>query len=156
VNKLLLTAATVLVPSIAFSDELTFKSLCHNIGAASPQEQLGDRENHAISVGNFVCQVQTGPLAGGLVTGDATYEWDKGVGVLKVGGAVYRKGPSILVESLDSKIELVMDSGKVTGWAATGKTTWVAGNIPEMIGKTATWTAKPVSPNDFEVVDVIK
>lgn len=61
---------------------LTFRLLCQSVGVG-PQEPLGDREGHNLSVTNYSCRVEGGPLDGGLVTGNTIYEWDKinGIGL---------------------------------------------------------------------------
>jgi hypothetical protein len=54
-------------PSSANAQELHNHIVCRNVGAFTP-EQLGDREGHALSIGEVSCQVTGGPLAGAVVT----------------------------------------------------------------------------------------
>jgi hypothetical protein len=52
----------------AMAQSPTYRSVCHVVGAA-PQEPLGDREGHAISVTSCTCRVEGGDLDGGVLTG---------------------------------------------------------------------------------------
>ncbi len=64
------TAVTFLVAAPeAVAQEYDSISTCQSFGSA-PSEPIGDREGHSLSFGEVSCHVDTGPLAGGIVTAD--------------------------------------------------------------------------------------
>ena len=48
--------------------------LCRDVAAFTP-EQLGDREGHALSIGQSSCEVTEGPVAGAVQTETNMWEW---------------------------------------------------------------------------------
>jgi hypothetical protein len=60
----------------AIAEESTSTWTCQIIGSGA-REPLGDREGHAISVSDYSCYIESGPFAGGDVTGTNVWEWDK-------------------------------------------------------------------------------
>ncbi len=81
-------ALAAVMPS-AIAQESTFTYTCQTVGTAPP-EPLGDREGHAISVSEISCRAESGPLAGGVMTGTTIWEWDKTNGVVVSGNSVIR------------------------------------------------------------------
>ena len=67
--------AFALAAPSATAQELHGHQVCRIVGASAP-EQLGDREGHALSIGQTSCQVTEGPLAGAVVTETSMLEWD--------------------------------------------------------------------------------
>jgi hypothetical protein len=93
-----LLKASGIVTAIAFAafapnasaQEMSFKEICQRVGAFAP-EPVGDREGHSISVGQYSCRVESGPMDGAVVTGNVIIDWDKSNGVEVLGDAVVRK-----------------------------------------------------------------
>jgi hypothetical protein len=50
------------------------KSTCQQVGGVSP-EPIGDRDGHLMSIEQLICKVESGALAGGVVTVTAVWEW---------------------------------------------------------------------------------
>ena len=134
---------------------ITYTGLCQTIGT-SPQEPLGDREGHAVSVSSFTCRVEGGPLDGGVLTGTTIYEWDKTAAVGLSGNGVVRKAGSTAVYQLgEFKNSLTMADGKVTGFLASGQGTYkmATGSAASLAGKTFSYVARPNGSSQF-VIDV--
>ena len=134
---------------------ITYKCLCHNIGTG-PQEPLGDREDHAVSVTSYTCRVEGGPLDGGVLTGTTIYEWDKTNAVGLSGNGVGRKAGGTAVYQLgEFKNSLTMADGKVTGFLASGQGTYkmATGSAASLAGKTFSYVARPNGSSQF-VIDV--
>ena len=128
---------------------------CNAVGYTPPQP-LGDQKGHSISVSEFTCRVEGGPLDGGLVTGGSIWEWHKSHAVLLSGMGVTRKpGTTLAWKQLDGKMELVMSDGKVTGVKGSGhgRYTLATGAAADRKGKTSSFTFKSVGPGQW-VVDV--
>jgi hypothetical protein len=47
----------------AIAQEITFASTCQGVGNGAP-EPLGDRDGHTISVADYSCHVDSGPMSG--------------------------------------------------------------------------------------------
>lgn len=142
------------VPSYAQAP-LTYKCLCQTIGT-SPQEPLGDREGHAVSVSSYTCRIEGGPLDGGVMTGNTIYEWDKTNAAGLSGNGVARKAGAMFVYQLgEFKTALTMADGKVTGFLGTGQGTYklATGAAATLAGKTYSYTARPNGSGQF-VVDI--
>jgi hypothetical protein len=134
---------------------LAYKFLCHSIGTG-PQEPLGDREGHNLSVSSYSCRVEGGPLDGGVVTGNAIYEWDKTNAMGLSGNGVGRKAGAMLVFQLgEFKNALTLADGKVTGFLATGQGTYklATGAAAPLAGKTFSYTSRPNGWGQF-VIDI--
>jgi hypothetical protein len=132
---------------------LTYRYLCQSIGTG-PQEPLGDRDGHNISVYSYSCRVEGGPLDGGVVTGNAIYEWDKTNAVGLTGNGVVRKpGAAAVFQLSDFKNALTVVDGKVTGFLAAGHGTYklATGTAAPLAGKTYTYTGRPNGPGQFAV-----
>ena len=132
---------------------LTYKLLCQTIGT-SPQEPLGDRESHAVSVTSYTCRVEGGPLDGGVMTGTSIYEWDKTNATGLSGNGVARKAGAMFVYQLgEFKATRTMADGKVTGFVATGQGTYkmATGSAAFLAAKTFTYTARNSGSNQFEI-----
>jgi hypothetical protein len=57
----------------AVAQETSFKQICQEVGGNAP-EPVGDREGHTITVSQYSCRVDSGPMSGGVVTGTAIWE----------------------------------------------------------------------------------
>ncbi len=143
-------ALATVVPS-AVAQEITSTYTCQEVGTAPP-ESLGDREGHAISVSPASCRVDSGPFAGGLLTGTTIWEWDKTNGVLVSSNGVIRKpGSTVVYQGIEGKIALTVVDGKVTGVTGSGRNTirLATGAAASLAGKSSTWTAKSTGPGQF-------
>jgi len=141
-------------PSFA-QTPLTYKFFCQSVGTG-PQEPLGDRDGHNLSVVTYSCRVEGGPLDGGLVTGNAIYEWDKINATGLTGNGVVRKpGAAAVLQLADFKNTLTMADGKVTGFLATGQGTYklATGSASSLAGKTFSYTSRPNGWGQF-VIDI--
>jgi hypothetical protein len=141
------------VPQAFAQTPVTYKCYCHNIGTA-PQEPLGDREGHSISVSSYSCRVEGGPLDGGVLTGASIFEWDKTNGLGLSGDGVGRKAGAALVYQLSTfKNTLSVADGKVTGFLATGRGTYklATGGASSLSGRSFTYTARPAGSGQFTI-----
>ena len=149
-------AALALTSTVALAQSgQTARLYCHAVGSSQP-EPLGDREGHAISIGEIACRVEGGLADGGLLTGTIIYEWDKANGVLLSGIGVTRKpGATTSYQHTEGKITLIMSDGKVTGYTGSGRGrhTMATGAAASLNGKTYSFTFKTVGPGQY-VVDV--
>ena len=139
-------------PSMA-QTPLTYRFLCQSIGTG-PQEPLGDRDGHNISVVAYSCRVEGGPLDGALVTGNAIYEWDKTNAVGLSGNGVARKpGATAVFQLGDFKNALTVADGKVTGFLATGQGSYklATGTAGPLAGKTFSYTSRPNGWGQFAI-----
>jgi hypothetical protein len=138
----------------AAAQESTATFTCQDIGADAPLEPLGDREGHSISISQFSCRVDSGPMSGGVSTGTGIWEWNGPNAVLVSQHGVIRKAEATLVfVDTAGTLALTMAGDKVTGWAASGRVTFpvATGSAAAMAGKSATWTAKPTGPAQFSI-----
>jgi hypothetical protein len=134
---------------------ITYKCLCQSVGT-SPQEPLGDREGHAVSVGNFTCRVEGGPFDGGVITGTTIYEWDKTNAAGLSGNDVGRKAGATWVYQLgEFKHVLTIADGKVTSSVGIGQgvNKMATGSAASLAGKTFSCTTRPNGSGQF-VIDV--
>jgi hypothetical protein len=130
---------------------LTYKGYCQMFGV-SAQEPLGDRDGHAISVSNYTCRIEGGPLDGGVLTGSTINEWDKGSAVGIAGQGVVRKAGSMSVFQLGSfKLSLTMADGKVTGFVGSGQGAYkfTSGAGAVLAGKTFTYDTHSTGSGQF-------
>jgi len=131
----------------------TYRYLCQSVGTG-PQEPLGDRDGHSVSVYSYSCRVEGGPLDGGVVTGSAIYEWDKTKAVGLTGnGVVRRPGAMAVFQLSDFTNALTVVDGKVTGFLAAGHGTYklATGAAAPLGGRTYTYTGRPNGPGQFTV-----
>jgi hypothetical protein len=152
-----IAAATVAALAVATPDaiaeENTYTFTCQGFGSGA-REPLGDREGHAISVGDYSCYTDSGPFVGGNVSGTNIWEWDKTDAVLVTGQYISRKPGSIAVyQASEGKLALTVTDGKVTGFTGSGRGTLrlVTGSAASLAGKSVTWTAKTSEPGRFKV-----
>ncbi len=103
----------------AVAQENAFTFTCQNIGHGAP-EPLGDREGHTISVGDVSCRVDSGPLAGGVMTGRDIWEWDGTNAVsLSNSGVVRKPGTTAVYQESEAKLALIVTDGQTNSKAAT-------------------------------------
>jgi hypothetical protein len=143
----------------AIAQETTFTFTCQEFGGGSPPEPLGDREGHAISVGNYSCRADSGPLAGGVLTGTGIWEWDKtNAKMISNGGVIRKPGASAGYQITDGKLALTITDGKVTGATGEGAGTYsvAVGDAASLNGKSFTWTTKSTGPGTFQIDVKIK
>jgi len=143
--------AAVMPSAVAQQNAMTYT--CRDVGVGPP-EPLGDREGHSLSVTAYSCLVDSGPLAGGVMTGWNVWEFDGPNAVLRSSIDVVRNpGAASVYQESDAKMALTIADGKVTGWTAAGKGTWLVatGSAASLAGKSTTWTAKPTGPGQFTI-----
>ena len=143
-------ALAAVMPS-AVAQEITSTYTCQSVGTAPP-EPLGDREGHAISVSEISCRAESGPLAGGVMTGTTIWEWDKTNGVVVSGNSVTRKpGATLVAQVIEGKMAWTVADGKVTGCTGSGRTTirLATGSAASLAGKSVIWTLKCTGPGQF-------
>jgi hypothetical protein len=140
------------VPS-ATAQELHGHDVCRDIGAFTP-EQLGDKQGHALSIGQESCQTTEGPGVGGVENGTSMWEWDGPKATELSGmGAARKPGATLTFQDLDGTVEVIMTDGKPSGWKGSGnfKVTMATGSWASLNGKKAEWTAKSTGPYLHEV-----
>jgi hypothetical protein len=136
----------------AVAEELSFKQICQDVGAFAP-EPVGDHEGHAMSVDQYSCRMESGPMDGALVTGGDITDWHKTNGVEVLGDAVVRKpGGFAVYQDTEGKTALTITDGKVTGFTGAGKIHWViaTGSAAPLAGKTFSYTLKSTGALQWE------
>ena len=86
------------------------------------------------------------------MTGWNVWEFDRPNGVLRSSIDVVRKpGATSVYQESDATLALTITDGKVTGWTASGKGTWLvaSGSAASLAGKSTTWTGKSTGPGQF-------
>ncbi len=147
------TALSLASAGVAAQSGSAAKLHCQVVGSSAP-ESLGDREGHAISVGQITCRVEGGVGDGGVLTGTTIYEWDKGSAVMLSGIGITRKpGATSAYQHVEGKQSLVMTDGKVTGVTGSGRGryTMATGAAASMAGKTYSYTFTTTGPNQLVV-----
>jgi hypothetical protein len=138
--------------SSATAQELKSHNVCRAVGAFSP-EQLGDRESHALSIGQSSCQTTGGPGDGAVQTETNMWEWDGPKAKELSGSGVSRKpGATFALKHTDGTLEVTMTDGKPSGWTASGHgiVTLATGSWASLNGKTYEWTGTGTGSNVFE------
>ena len=117
-----------------------FKSRCINSGN-NATDNIGDRPDHKISVGNVVCTVSGGVMEGGIMTAETIYEWDGPKATLLSGGGVLRKNGMVVVYKHTEGLTQRITEGKTTSYAATGKgiVSFASGAAASLSGQTYTF-----------------
>jgi hypothetical protein len=129
---------------------------CNAVGY-NPSQPLGDQKDHSVSVSEFTCRVEGGPLDGGIVTGSSIWEWHKSNAALLSGMGVTRKpGTTLAWKQLSGKMTLIMSEGKVTGFEGSGqgRATLATGEAADRKNKTYSYTFKSAAHGQY-VVDVM-
>lgn len=127
---------------LAQTPSAPFKSTCQNFGLQA-QEPIGDREGHMVSISEYSCTAQGGPLEGAIGSGTNYWEVDKGAGISLIGQGIIRKpGMVVLYTVTSGNYSLTMADGKVTGFSgsAKGRYTTATGPAASLAGKA--YTAK--------------
>jgi hypothetical protein len=147
-------ALTTLSATVLAQTAVVSKATCQGIGVA-PQEPIGDREGHAITVSQYSCHSEGGPLDGTVMTGTIIFEWNKGVpAVMLVGSGVFRKPGAIAVfQDNESALSLTMADGKVTGFTGTSKGVYKlsTGSLASLAGKSYTTTFHTIGGGQYVV-----
>lgn len=149
-----LIALSATAPS-AVAQENTATLTCQGVGWDSgPPEPLGDREGHGITIGQYSCRVNSGPMSGGVSTGTIIWEWDGTNAVeLSESGVIRKPGSTLVYRGTEGKLALTMADGKVTGFTASlkGQQQLGTGSAASMAGKPFTVTSKSTGPSQFTV-----
>jgi hypothetical protein len=149
-----LIALPATAPS-AVAQENTATLTCQAIGRGEgPPEPIGDREGHGISVDEYGCRVESGPMSGGVSTGTIIWEWDGTNAVLLSEIGVIRKpGATFVYRGTEGKLALTMVDGKVTGATASlkGQPLLATGSAASLAGKPYTLTTKSTGPRQWTV-----
>jgi len=152
--RVAVTLALSMLGAYSFAQTpIAFKCVCQNIGAP-PQEPLGDREGHAVSVTSYTCRVEGGPLDGGVLTGTTIYEWDKTNATGLSGNGVGRRAGATLVYQLgEFKNALTTADGKITGFLGSGQGTYkmATGSAASLAGKTFSYVVRPTGSSQFAI-----
>jgi hypothetical protein len=146
-------AAMVFCSSAVAQSGLSYRLSCQSIGT-SPPEPLGDREGHAVAVGQYTCRTEGGPLDGGVLTGNQIWEYDKTNAVGLAGNSVTRKpGAYAAAQVTESKLALTVADGRVTGFTGSGRAVYVMaiGSAAPLKGKTFSYTFQTTGPFQFAV-----
>src|SRR5271166_6822065 len=145
-------ALSATAPSVV-AQENTDTLTCQDVGVGPP-EPLGDRKDHGISVGEYSCRVDSGPMSGGVSTGTDILEWDGTNAVLLSDSGVIRKpGSTLVYRGTEGKLALTMADGKVTGLTASlkGQQQLATGSAASLAGKPYTLTSKSTGPSQWTV-----
>jgi hypothetical protein len=107
-----------------------------------------------LTLNQDLCRVESGPLAGGLATGEMSWEWDGVNGKELTFRLIVRKpGATAVLRGTSGGMTLIMTDGKMTGITGSGHYDYVlaTGSWAPLAGKSETWTFKGLSPQDFSV-----
>jgi hypothetical protein len=132
----------------AIAQEKTTAWTCQGVGSGQ-FEPLGDREGHALDVGQYSCRGDSGPQAGTVSTGNALWEWNGPKAILISNSGVARKpGATNAYMFTEGEQTLTMTDGKVTGCTGSGrgKNVVATGSLASMAGTSFTCTWKCVGP----------
>lgn len=140
---------------IAVAQEAASTWICQDVGPSGQTEKLGDREGHSLSVVQYSCRIDGGPLSGGIATGTDIWENDRTKSVrISVSGGVRKPGSRAVYTNGTGNLSLIVTDGKVTGMTASGHGKYVlaTGDWARLAGTSDTWTAKPAAaPGQFLV-----
>lgn len=149
---LLVAAPTIIliggVPQ-ASAQETTLSFSCNNVGALQAREPLGDKEGHAISVGEYSCRAESAPLEGGVWTETILWEWNKNdAAIVQSAGVIRKPGATTVVEFTKGSVSLSATDGKMTGVTGSGQGVFpiAVGDAAGLAGKTWTYTVKATTP----------
>lgn len=121
-------------------------------GGLEPPEAHGDREGHAITSGQFSCRAESGPMAGGVLTGYAVIEWNNETGVMLSGSGIVRKPGVVLVyQNVDYKVLYHKTDGRFSAASGAGRFKYVFadGADPDLAGATFVYVTRAASPEAF-------
>lgn len=137
--------------SLNVRSEPAFKGNCQNIGMTA-MEPVGDRAGHNLSVSQYTCRIEGGPLDGSVMTGSSSWEWDGPNGIGRAGAGVYRKAGTVVVyDHSDAQITLNMVDGKPAGFVSTGHGhyTMGTGSAAALQGRAYSFVARSSGFNQF-------
>jgi hypothetical protein len=143
-----LEAAVPATPALAADGNVW---TCREFGAPT-REPLGDREGHMLWQSEWNCLVQSGPLVGGVATGNIAYEFDGPKAKMLTFQLVVRKpGALAVVKGTEGALTMLMTDGKVTGATSTGRYDYVlaSGDWASLMGKSETYLTKSTAPGEF-------
>jgi hypothetical protein len=149
-----LIALSATAPS-AVAQENTAMLNCQAVGWGNGlPEPLGDREGHGISIDQYSCRVDSGPMSGGVSRGMIIWEWDGTNAVeLSESGVIRKPGSTLVYRGTEGTLALTMADGKVTGATASlkGEQLLGTGSAASLAGKPYTATSKSTSPSQWTV-----
>ena len=144
-------------PTAQTAQDKTNVWTCMDLGGV--ELPVGDREGHSITNGQWMCRVDSGPLAGGLATGTGVWEWGNHKGREVTFSIVVRKpGAVAVLRGTEGSMELTIAEGKPTGLTGTGRYDYViaTGDWARLAGKSETWANKYTSRTDFSVESTLQ
>ena len=138
------------------AQENTATLTCQDVGCGNgPPEPLGDRKDHGISVGEYSCRVDSGPMSGGVSTGTDILEWD---GTNAVAALGQRRHPQAGLHSGVSGHggETCADDGRrqtnrLDLLGTKGTDMLATGSAASLAGKPYTLTSKSTGPSQWTV-----
>lgn len=148
-----LAALAAILPSAAFSQAPTLRTVCTNHGP-NVVEPIPDREGQSLLAAEATCVIQGGPMDGAVESQSNLWHYDKGSGTLLAGHAVARRPGQIAAAMTTSgTLTFQMTEGRVTGWSATGKGRYLLGTAAaaSLAGRSFSWTATPTGPRSYVV-----
>jgi hypothetical protein len=146
-------AFAAFAPSAIAQEKTTWT--CQGVGSGQ-LEPLGDREGHALEVGQYSCRGESGAQAGSVGTGTDMWEWDGPKAILISNSGVTRKpGATSAYKFTEGETTLTMTDGKVTGCTGSGrgKNVLATGSWASMAGTSYTCTWKCVGPSSQFTVE---
>jgi hypothetical protein len=150
-SRILVAIAVAAFASGSGAQEGFSKYSCQSFGGGAP-EPLGD--DLLISTDQYTCHVDSGPMSGGVLTGETIWKWNGPDAVLVSGSGIVRKeGAAWVFVQTEGKIAVTMVNGKATGFGASGKGRIAAatGGAVSKAGRTTTWTVAPSGLRQFTV-----
>ena len=104
----------------AHAEDNTNVWTCWDVGGPPP-EPVGDRPGHTLTYNQDLCRIESGPLVGGIATGDMSWEWDgPNSKELTFRLIVHKPGASAVLRGTSGGMALIMTDGKVTGVHGVG------------------------------------
>jgi hypothetical protein len=107
-----------------------------------------------LQVNNYACRVESGPMAGAILTGTNVLEWNGPRATVLSGNGIARKAGSIAVlHVLEGGMTLQLTDGKVTGYESSGKgvARLATGDAAALNGRTYTYVVRPAGAAEFVI-----
>jgi hypothetical protein len=131
----------------------TYKHLCIAVGV-NTTEPLPDRAGQSLTIGDFVCTTEGGPLDGATVTGRTINHYDGLTGTALSGNGVTRRpGGQVYWQATEQRTEIKMSEGRVTGFDGVGRGRFVltTGAYSALNGKAYSYKFNSTGPGRFTV-----
>lgn len=150
--KIALAGCLLVLASSIYAQDGGEQYACNFVGGRVP-EPFG--EGLSLHVNEFNCKLETGSLAGGILTGTQVYEFKGPNGRLLVGSGVFRyPGYTYIFQNLEGTTAVAMKDGKPVGAAGAGKGIIKAAagkGKEEHDGKTYIYSVKTTGPASFVI-----